>query len=159
MLVDLCNVTAVMIRAQRSMAVVVAGAIVLLSACGGSADTASLEPNGTMNEAPELAEPDDDGALRFAPEPPPGCSLAGNPIRVTCIGVNLSGRDLRNANLFGANLTGANLTGADLRGAWLNLANLTNANLSGADLTGARLSGALLQNTTMPDGAIRSGRA
>lgn len=156
----LSNVRPVKTTMRRSMTAAVAvAALLVLSACGGSADTAPAEPVGTWALAPEMFPLDGDGAFRFAPEPPAGCALAGNPIRVTCIGVDLSGRDLRNAELLGANLTGANLAGADLSGAWLMFANLTNANLSGANLWRARLSGALLANTTMPDGSIRSGRA
>ncbi|MCT7953468.1 pentapeptide repeat-containing protein [Ancylothrix sp. C2] len=92
---------------------------------------------------------------------------------------NLSGVNLRNACFDGTDATAANFTRADLEGATLYESNLegalfVNANLSNTDLLQtpfygtdlshanltlalhASLKGAILDNTTMPDGSIKS---
>ena len=67
---------------------------------------------------------------------------------------NLSGSDLYNACFWGANLSGANLTGANMESVWLDGVKLSNVNLTGA--VNVFLEGVIYDNTTMPDGSVRS---
>ena len=64
-------------------------------------------------------------------------------------GKNLESADLSDANLTGANLDDTNLSDAKLHDAYLHSTNLTGA--IGADFTNVKF-----DNTTMPDGSIRT---
>jgi hypothetical protein len=79
--------------------------------------------------------------------PPPGNSGVGRVRRANAgehIRISLAGADLSLANLSRANLSGAGLREADMRHTDLSGANLTGAIFGGAHLGGATLNGAIL---------------
>lgn len=79
-------------------------------------------------------------------------------------GISLGGADFTGADLTGANFTGSNLAGKALEVTTLKLCKLTGASFVGADLTYVNLTGsvgfdgtgAIFNNTTMPDGTVRT---
>ena len=92
-----------------------------------------------------------------------GANLSGASLfQAELSGVNLTGAVLENVNLRSAEISGCDLTnvslvGADVERALINGCNLTNANLTGVNIENTlNFCSNVFQNTTMPDGSIRS---
>jgi Pentapeptide repeats (8 copies) len=123
----------------RVPGILVAGvAVVLLSGCGGSSGTETVD-GCAIEPATSCAGADLSGA-----------DLSG----VDLSRSNLSGANLDSADLSGADLTEADLSGAHLMGANLSDADLTSANLTDATITATNLDGATLCGTTRTDGTV-----
>ena len=77
-------------------------------------------------------------------------------------GANYSGADLRDTNINSGNYSNCNFTGADLANAQFhgapnfNNADFTNANLFNSTFNPGGHTGVIYNNTTMPDGSIRT---
>lgn len=127
--------------------------ILVLAGCATSTEPAPVETESAS--AGQVAG--DEEALACRPDCTNQSFYRLNLSNADMSATDFSGSMFDYANLNGANFEGSNLMDAAMTHVDLRNANLRNANLAGVQLGGAQVNGAIIDNTTCPDGVVRSG--